>query len=84
MIGQINAPRSWPYCLDLLPQIYSRTSNNNIQSDSVDIWSIARTQLNTTLPKPMGYGMSNSLLPAWNNNAQYTMAQIQGLLSRSG
>jgi hypothetical protein len=32
----------------------------------------------------VGYGMPNTLLPAWNNNAQYTMAQIQGFLTRSG
>lgn len=40
-LGQINAPKSWPYCLDLLPAIYAKAQNFNIQSDTVDIWNSA-------------------------------------------
>ena len=46
--------------------------------------TVARTQLGQNLSKPVGYGAPNTLLPAWDNNAQYTMAQIQGYLTRSG
>ena len=40
-LGQINAPKSWPYCLDLLSAIYAKAQNFNIQSDTVDIWNSA-------------------------------------------
>ena len=78
----INAPKAWPYCQDLLTSIYSFSSDLNIQSDTVDIWAIARAH-NLTLTTPLGYNQPTSLLPAWNSNAVYTTAQVQAFLTQT-
>jgi hypothetical protein len=48
-LGQINAPKSWPYCNDLLPAIYAKATNFNIQSDTVDIWNSAFASTQTCI-----------------------------------
>ncbi len=66
VLGQINAPNSWAYCMPELERIYDACPAAIKQADSCNIWSIAK-DLGITLSQPAGYGRAaTAALPTWN------------------